>query len=965
MAAGVTTETVAVLEKELKAALEGEVRFDPYALAMYCVDAGIYRMNPIGVVTPASAEDVAATVAIAYNHGVPVLPRGAGTSQPGQSVNRALVIDFPTRMHRVLEVNPEERWVLTEPGITIDELNRQIRPHGLHFAPDPSTSNRANIGGAIGNNSSGSRSIIYGLTVDHVLETFVVLSNGTPAVLHPISDEGLQTKLSLGTLEGQIYRRSRELAEEHREEINRRTPKLMRHVGGYGLDRIMESASFDLNKLVVGSEGTLATVTSAKLNLEPLPARRGLAVLHFNGIVEAMEATMAVLEESPSAIEHAGSMVLREARRELGPSGGTDFLQGEPEDILIVEFFGDNEKEVADKLQRLEKRVTREHLGYAVTKIVDPAAQARVWAMRSAGQNLIANIPGDAKPVAFVEDASVPPEKLPLFVTEFDRILRKHGTDAGYYGHASVGCLHIRPVVNLKRREGIEQMAGISRDVTELVLELEGAVSGEHGDGIARGVWNEKAFGPVLYQAFRELKAAFDPKGIMNPGKIIDAPPMTENLRYGENYSTVPVETRLSFAREGGFAAAVELCNGTGACHKVKNGSMCPSYMATRREQDSTRGRANALRAALCGDLPFEELDSRQMFEVMDLCLMCKACKSECPSHVDMGKLKAEFLYRYYRSHRVPLRSRLVADIHRFNTIGALIAPLSNLITGSTPFRWALDTFVGLDRRRRLPPIKRLTFEKWFRNHRPNIRAPRGRIVFFHDTFTNFNHPDAGIAAVSLLESLGYEVVTVPHVCCGRPMISKGLLDKAAKNARTNVDLLVPYAEEGLSITGIEASCLATLKDEYPDLLQNDERAHRVADATLMLEDVLAATAGDGGPQLKFAETSRKLALHVHCHEQALSGSVAAMKALNLPPAFQVAEIPPANCGMAGAFGYEKEHYAISMLVGEDRVFPFVRQLPEETEIVVTGVSCLEQIEHGTGRRPRFLSEVLAEALLK
>jgi len=951
------------LEHELKEALDGEVRFDPYARAMYSTDAGIYKMEPVGVVTPRSADDVAATIEIASRRGVPVLPRGAGTSQPGQSVNHAVVIDFPTHLHRVLEVNAEEHWVRTEPGITIDELNRQLRPHRLHFTPDPSTSNRANIGGAIGNNSCGSRSILYGKTVDHVLEMAAVLSDGTHARFEPLSDGALQARMRIEGIEGDIYRKTQALVAQNRDEVARRFPKLMRRVGGYNLDLMSDPAAFDLCKLVVGSEGTLVAVTSAKLNLEPVPPHCGLAVLHFKGIAEALEATVTVLEEAPAAVEHAGSMVLREARRALGPAGGMDFLMGEPEDILIAEFFGESEAEVARKLDRLEERMTRARIGFAVRKIVDPAAQARVWAMRKAGQNLIANIPGDAKPIAFVEDAAVTPEKLPEFVKRFDEILRKHGTEAGYYGHASVGCLHIRPVVNLKRREGIERMEGISRDIADLVIEFDGALSGEHGDGIVRACWNEKAFGPTLYRAFRDLKTAFDPTGIMNPGKIVDAPPMTENLRYGEDYSTAPIETRLSFADEGGFAAAVERCNGSGACHKVKAGSMCPSYMATRREEHSTRARANALRSALSGTLPIEELDSERMLQVLDLCLMCKSCKSECPSHVDMAKLKAECLHRYYRSHRVPLRSRLVADIHHLNSLAAPVAPLANLLMGSMPARWALDAVLGIDRRRKLPPVRLQTFEKWFRSRTRNGPAPRGRVVLFHDTFTNFNHPGVGRAGVALLEALGHKVCIVPHVCCGRPMISKGLLDRAAAGAARNVDLLFPYVEEGVRIVGLEASCTATLKDEYPDLLADDPRAQAVSDATVMLEELLAETAGDGGPQLRFSDAPAKVALHLHCHEQALIGAGAALKALRLPPGFDVTEIPPANCGMAGAFGYEKEHYEVSMLIGEDRVFPFVRALPADTRIVVTGMSCREQIEHGTGRRPESLAEVLAAAL--
>jgi len=951
------------LEQELRLALEGEVRFDAYARAMYSSDAGIYSMEPIGVVTPRSVDDVAATMEIASRRGVPVLPRGAGTSQPGQSVNHAVVIDFPTHLHHILEVNPEERWVRTLPGISIDELNRQIRPHDLYFVPDPSTRSRANIGGAIGNNSCGARSIVYGKTVDHVLELDVVLSDGTRTRFGPLSGTSLNARMALNGLEGDIYRKVRALGLEHRDEVVRRFPDIDRRVGGYNLDLIGDPDAFDLTKIAVGSEGTLATITSAKLNLEPIPKNRGIAIIHFMDITEALEATVDVLEESPAAIEHAGSMVLRGARLTLGPNNKLDFLQGEPEEILIAEFFGDSEAEVAAKLDRLEQRMKGAGRGYAVTKTTNPAVQARVWAMRQAGQGLMANVPGEAKPIAFVEDTAVSPEKLPEFVRRFDEILLKHGTSAGYYGHVSVGCLHIRPVVNLKQRKGIEQMAGISEDIADLVIEFRGAISGEHGDGIARACWNEKAFGPTLYQAFRDVKAAFDPRGIMNPGKIIDAPPMTENLRYGEAYSTIPVATRLSFEEEGGFAAAVERCNGSGACHGVKAGTMCPSYMVTREEEHSTRARANALRAALSGLLPPEELQSERMFKVLDLCLSCKSCKAECPTHVDMTKLKAEFLHRYYQSHPVPLRSRLIADIHRLNAVAAPVAPLFNLAAGAMPVRWALDALVGIDRRRRLPRVRSRTFEKWFRSHTGPATSSRGQVVLFHDTFTNFNHPEAGIGAVALLEALGYEVVVVPHVCCGRPMISKGLLDKAAANARHNVDALFPHVERGLGIVGLEASCIATLKDEYPDLLAGDPRAAAVSKATLMLEELLVNTAGDGGPQLRFADMPRKVALHLHSHEQALIGAAPALNALRLPPAFEVTEIPPACCGLAGAFGYEKEHYELSMLIGEDRIFPSVRALPGDTEIIVTGVSCQEQIEHGTGRRPRFLAEVLAEAL--
>ncbi|MBI2965743.1 MAG: FAD-binding protein [Chloroflexi bacterium] len=954
----------AELQRALERAVSGEVRFDPYSRALYSTDASIYRIEPIGVVLPRNADDVQAVIEVCHRDGVWVLPRGGGTSLSGQTVNHAIVLDFSKYMHDVLEIKPDEGWVRTQPGITLDELNRQVRPHELFFTPDPSTSSRANVGGAIGNNSCGANSIRYGRTVDHVLEQDVVLSDGSRALFKKVTGRETEAKLSAAGLEGSIYRSVRQIAQDSRDEADRRFPKILRRNGGYNIDRVLRGDAMDLTQIMVGSEGTLAAVTSPKLHLERIPKTKGLAVVHFNGIIEAMEATVATLEEKPTAVEHIGSMIIKEARRSLGFARNLGFLQGEPQDILVVEFSGETEAEVVAALDRLENRLRRQRLGYATTRLLSPAGQRQVWNMRQAGLGLMMNVPGPAKPLPFVEDTAVAPEKLPEYVRRFDEIMKKHGNEAGYYGHASVGCLHIRPVIDIKTRDGMEKLQAIAGDVADLVLEFGGAMTAEHGDGIVRGYWTEKMFGPKLTQAFRDVKAAFDPAGIMNPGKVFDTPHLLSNLRYDDRYRTQPLQTRLSFRKEGGFAGAVEMCNGVGACRKFNAGAMCPSFMATREEEHSTRGRANALRAALSGALPLDELHSTRMFQVLDLCLECKSCKSECPSGVDMAKIKYEFLDGYYRSHRLPLRSRMVAGIHRLNALTSPIAPVANLVNRSVPVRMLLDAFVGFDYHRPMPPVVRRTFQRWWDGHVPTARGSRGEVVLFHDTFMNFNYPSIGIAATRLLEALGYDVVVLrDRRCCGRPMVSKGLLDKAAANARHNVDLLYPYVERGVPVVGCESSCVMAIKDEYADLL-DDDRSRAVAAGTTMIEELIAKTAGDGGGQIEFKnDLKRDVAFLGHCHQRALTGTVASLKALRLPPGYRVSEINAGCCGMAGSFGYEKEHVGVSLGVGEDRFFPFVRAASPETQIAVTGVSCREQTQFGTGRKARHLVEVLADAL--
>ena len=658
LAASADTALARDLAAELERRISGEVRLDDFSRTLYSTDASIYQMKPVGVVTPRDADDVVAVVELANREDIPVLPRGAGTSLSGQTVNHAIVLDFSRHLNRLLEVNPEEGWARVEPGIVVAALNRQVAGHRLHYAPDPSTVNRATVGGGIGNNSCGTHSILFGKTIDQVIELDTILSDSTRARLGPISPSGLEYRLSGPGLLGNAYRETARLAEANRSEIEARYPKIMRRVSGYNLDEFLDPDPFNLARIVVGSEGTLCTITEAKVKLEPLPNATAVAALHFEDIFQACDATSAIIEHSPAAVEFIDDMIIRQTRASLGLKRYIDFLQGDPGGLVLVEFFGDSESEVRSKLESFKSDMERKRLGYACVNLLEKEDQAKAWAIRKAGLGLLMGVRGDAKPIPFVEDAAVDPNRLGEFCRRFDKIVQAHKTTASYYGHASVGCLHIRPLVNLKNDPGIQKMESIAEAVADLVLEFGGSLSGEHGDGIVRGVWTEKMFGRKIYDSFVEIKDAFDPKRIMNPGKIIECPPMSENLRYGTEYRAQSLNTRMDFSSFEGYAGAVEMCNGMGECRK-SDGVMCPSFQATREEEHSTRGRANLLRATLSGALPHDTMISKRLHDALDLCLECKGCKAECPSNVDMAKLKYEFLERYNAANGTPLRARI------------------------------------------------------------------------------------------------------------------------------------------------------------------------------------------------------------------------------------------------------------------------------------------------------------------
>jgi FAD/FMN-containing dehydrogenase/Fe-S oxidoreductase len=958
---------MSTLYEELRQVIAGEVRFDPYSRSLYSTDASMYHIEPIGVVIPRHMGDVVATVDIARRNQVPVLPRGGGTSLAGQTVGQAVVIDFSKYMNQILEVNTAEGWARVQPGVIQDEFNAHLRPLGFLFGPDTSTSNRATIGGMTGNNSAGSHSIVYGKTIDHVLELSVVLSDASTAVLKALDKAALEAKCQGGTLEHRIYRAVKRIVEANRDEIHQRYPTIQRRVSGYNLDAFVRNSEFNLAKMVVGSEGTLAVVTEAKVRIVPRPKATAVCVVHFDDLVASTEASEEILTCDPYAIEMVDRMVISLTRGagELGRL--MTFIEGDPEALLITEFRGDTPAEAQAKAEQMIERLQAKGMGYAYVRAYAPPEQARVWRVRKAGLGLLMRVEGERKPIAFVEDTAVDPVKLPEFLRRFKKIIDDHGTSAGYYGHASVGCLHIRPLINLKEAKEIELMTHIAKEISGLVLEFGGAMSGEHGDGLARSHFNKTLFGPQLYRAFQDVKQAFDPFSIMNPGKIVNAPPMTEHLRYGTEYRTIELKTHFSFAQEGGFASAVERCIGVGECRKKLDGTMCPSYMVTLEEEHSTRGRANALREALSGRLPKEELTSPRMYEVLDLCLECKGCKAECPINVDMAKLKYEFLAHYYEAHGTPLRARLFANIERLNQVGCALAPLSTTIMNLDVSRWMMEKIAGIDRRRSLPPFARQPFDRWFRNHVSTTGASaKSKVILFHDTFMNYNYPEIGKAAVAVLERAGYEVMLVAKKCCGRPMISKGMLEAARANAIYNVNLLAPYAEQGMPIIGCEPSCILTLRDEYPDLVA-DTRVEAVAAHSFMIEEFLATLHGRGELNLPFKDVKRQLLLHGHCHQKALIGTGPSLTVLRLPPGFEVEEIDSGCCGMAGSFGFEQEHYDMSRAIGSRRLFPAVQAKQKSTngdfDVVAAGVSCRQQVEHFTGKRPKHLVEVLADVL--
>ena len=955
--------------------IEGEVRFDRYSRILYSTDASVWQIEPIGAVIPKHHSDVLSLLRLCARHQVPVLPRGGATSLSGQTVGHAVHIDFAKYMHGILETNLEEEWVRVQPGVVQEQLGRHLRPLGYQFGPNTSSASRGTIGGMIGNNSAGSHSIVYGKTIDHVLELRCVFADGSDAWLRPVGEGQLSTLGKGGGFVGSIYRELPRIGARYRDEILKRFPKILRRVSGYNLDELVrngdrfgagyssEPGPLNLSRVIVGCEGTLAVVTEAKLRIVRSPAAKGILVVNFRSVFDAVSATEEIVSTGPSAAELIDEFILESARANPSFARKLDWADRDAQAVLVVEYYGESGGEVAAKLDRLQRLLSAQRIGYGYVRVQDPAKQAQIWGVRKEALGILMSVKGDHKPIAFVEDPAVPISKMATFLKEFRGVLDRHDARGGYYGHASVGCLHVRPMVNLKDPAEVRKMASIADEVFAIVMDYGGSMSGEHGDGLARSRYNQWLFGETIYRGFLELKDALDPQNILNPGKVVNAPDMKQDLRWGGSYSTLPIQTSLDFSREGGFARAIEACNGSGVCRKRMAGTMCPSYHATMDEEHSTRGRANALRAALSGRLPPEEFTSDRMHAVLDLCLACKACTTECPTNVDMAKIKYEWLSHYYRERGVPIQAKAFGRIETIYRLGSPVARLANWAASLAPVKWANEKLMHVDRRRSLPPLAVETFRKWFSKRAPGPRAAaRGRAVLLDDCFLNYNYPEVGKAAVEVLEAAGYQVELPDKRCCGRPMLSKGLLDDARAVAEHNVREFDRYASRGIPIIGCEPSCLLTLRDEYGDLVK-DDAAERVAAHSWMLDEFLVHLSRRGELQINWKRGGRPVLFHGHCHQKAHIGSAPSLDALRLAAGRSVSEVNSGCCGMAGSFGFEKGHYEISRKIGADRLFPAVESAGPEVEIAVSGVSCRQQIDHFTSRSARHVAEILRESL--
>ncbi|CAN5828882.1 FAD-binding and (Fe-S)-binding domain-containing protein [soil metagenome] len=941
------------LDRALREKVRGEVRFDAHSRLLYSTDASLYQIMPIGVVLPRDAEDVEHVVRIAAEERVPVLPRGGGTGLAGQTVGQAIVLAFTKYMNQVVDLDPDRRRAVVQPGLRLDRLNRAAAPHGLQFGPDPATIRQCAIGGMIGNNSCGARSLVYGKTGEHVHSLRCVMPDSTCVSFGPTARGDIPTQPGR---EGELARRVLEILEPERARITSRYPKIPRRVSGYNFDSMLEDEEMNLARLIVGSEGTLATVVEAELGLVPIPGARALVLLSFSERFTSMDAVPEILpEQGLSALEIVDSRVLAGARQlfEFRPTAA--LVESNALGVLFVEFSGDSSDEVAGLANDFAGRARRLPGTPTPAIFLSPAEQNAAWSLRQAATGLLYRTTKtrDVKPQEFVEDTGIPPEKLGAYTRRFEEIVHRNGTTLGFFGHAGQGCLHIRIDLNLKKGDDVGRMQSIAGEIADLVVEFGGSLSGEHGDGLARSEFLPLMFGPEILELHREVKKAFDPDGLMNPGgKIV--PPyqrMSDNLRFGEGYRSGALETFYDYSEDGGWDVAVEKCNGMGVCRKLDAGTMCPSFQVTLEEEHATRGRANSLREAMRGNLP--GMKSKEVLEALDLCLECKACKTECPVGVDMARYKSEFLAQHYRATgHTPLSATFFGRIHSFAKAGGVAPRLANL--GNRLLAPVLKKMAHVDSRRSLPELAPRSFRsRW--KQAPD--SDRSRVVLFDDTFHNYFQPGPLHAAVTVLERAGFQVeLPRRQVCCGRPMISKGLLEEVKTYHTQLIDTLLPQVQAGAKIVGLEPSCILTLRDELPDLTR-DPRAKILGENSFTLEEFLASL-----PDWKPGRLDRRATVHGHCHQKALVGMGPTEKVLSRVDGLEFRILDSGCCGMAGSFGYEEGHYEVSRAAGERVLFPAVREAPDDL-IVAPGFSCRSQIkDFCDGRQALHTAELLAMA---
>ena len=952
----------------LRPRLRGDLRLDALHRALYATDASSYRIPPVGVLIPHSGDDVQAALEEAARFGIPVMARGSGSSLAGSAVGAALVVDTTQYLDRILDLDREARTVTVQPGVVLDGLNRHLAPHGLQVGPVRASSSRATLGGMVGTNATGTHSIRVGSVVDWVVGAEALLAGGIPVRFGALDAAAWDAKAKAGGVEGELYRRVDALLQVHEAAIRRDTPRHWRRAGGYRLERLIEAPEVprgpgrpwdglrNLAHLLCGAEGGLAVVTEVTLGLTDRPAHTALAVVHFESRRAALEHTVPILETEPSAVELFDRMAIRRARAVTEYAPKLHFVRGDPGALLIVEYDGATPSEVRDGLARLRKKLGA---GAVVTDAVEEGHMADVWAVRKVGLGLAMSARLPIQPIALIEDAAVPVEHLADYITRLEAVLEANGTDAVVYAHASAGCLHVRPFLDGKTPEGVAAMQRVAEGSADLVKEYGGIIASEHGDGLARGPLARRFYGEALYAAYVATKRAFDPSGLLNPGKVVEAPPLTSHLRLGPNYRPAAVDSALAFPGEGGadlgFSMMVELCNGQAVCRKRGEGTMCPPFMVTGEEKDSTRGRANALREALTGGL--DRLTGADVAEALDLCVQCKACQAECPASVDMAGLKSAWLARKWEEEKPPLRARLFAHLPRLaRRFSGPLAPVVNTLNGGRFARRRLAA-LGIAPERLLPPFARRPFSE--KEASPEADG-RPAVVLYADTFARFQEPHIPRAAVRVMEAAGFRVVVPPYQCCGRTYLSKGFVPHAQRLARRLAEVYAPYAERGLPIVGLEPSCLLTLRDELRRLLPGDARAESVARAALTFEEWAAANAEELRA-LDWQPEPGDVLVHGHCHQKALSAMMHS-RALFEAAGFRYRETGAGCCGMAGSFGYEAEHYRVSLAMAEDRLAPAVRAAPTAA-VAAAGTSCRHQIHDATGRTPLHPAEILAHAL--
>jgi FAD/FMN-containing dehydrogenase/Fe-S oxidoreductase len=967
--------------------IEGEFFFDDFTRRLYATDASAYRELPLAVALPKSSGDIRRIISLAREIGSSIIPRTAGTSLAGQVVGSGIVVDVSKYFNRILEVNKEEHWVRLEPGVIRDELNMHLNPYGLLFGPETATANRAMVGGMVGNNSCGANSLIYGSTRDHLLSAKMILSDGQEVIFSDISNEELDRKRKgenvSGIREQEIYSElySILIDEQNQREIENNFPKksIKRRNTGYAIDLLLDtdpfrknSIPFNVCRLIAGSEGTLGFITEIKFHVDALPPReKALICIHFNSLYELLEANLVALKYKPHASELIDHFILECTKGNIGQSKNRFFIKGDPAGILIVELASDKKEDIEKSISGLISELKANGYGYHYPVLYGEDMN-RIWALRKAGLGLLSNIPGDAKPVPEIEDTAVDVEDLPAYIKEMDDILAGHGFQCVHYAHVGSGEIHVRPIINLKTGEGQELYRTVLQEVAVLVKKYNGSLSGEHGDGRLRGEFIPLMLGPANYKLLERVKNAFDPENIFNPGKIVNAPRMNTSLRYVAETEVPEINTYFDFSKNGGVLRAAELCNGSGDCRKthLSGGTMCPSYMATRDEKDTTRARANILREYLTNSVKINRFDHPEIHQAMDLCLSCKGCKSECPSNVDMTKLKAEFLQHYYDDHGIPLRSNLIGNINSITRIFSVVPWLYNSLMSFKPTGNLLKNILGFSTARSLPSIHPFSLRSWYRNNYRHIRpaSPVKTIFLFCDEFTNYHDVPAGLAAMHLLTGLKYDVVIPEHAESGRAYLSKGMLKKARGIAERNVRLLSGRVSEQSPMVGIEPSAILTFRDEYPGLVEDGlkKTAEKLAENVFTFEEFITKEFEAGNIRKEsFTDRKQKIKMHVHCHQKALSSIDFTAKALSIPSNFEVQNIPSGCCGMAGSFGIEKEHHDLSMKIGNLVLFPAVKNSEPGTLIAAAGTSCRHQIMDGTSRAAHHPAEILWNAFIK